>query len=91
MEETTQRLIVKKRIILSGKFQKKEGEPDFNKDDIRFYPIPDTYQDKVQVGEEWQGELKFLWDSRKVDKNGKKIFYRFFIPEKKISDVIKIN
>ena len=83
--------IVRKNIEQSKKFNTLEARPDFNGSCVIFHPIPDNMQSKVKADELWEGYYKQLWNKGKKDKEGKPIYYQYFIPVKKISKKVKVE
>lgn len=70
-----------KKLIVKRKNDELEAEPDVMDDALVFHPVPKTLLVNVKEGDIWEGRLGRLWDANKTDKNGKKVFIRYFIPE----------
>lgn len=58
--------------------------PDTNKTDVYMHPIPNKLQRKVKAGEMWEGWWGRNHLTNQVDKTGRAIYVRYFIPVTRI-------
>ena len=63
-----------------------EAEPDNPEEAVFFHPIPKNLVGKVREGDIWEGHFGRLWDTNQTDITGRKMFVRYFIPERLIKE-----
>lgn len=66
-------------VIVKGKHSL-EVAPSFQQHGIYFYPIPKGLLSEVKEGETYIGHFGKVYDTGKRDKNGVRIYTRYFIP-----------